>query len=210
MATEQAAAISADETRTAIEASATSMRYHALDRVRAVAMLLGVVYHSILFRMFAGGGGPPGPMGASDGSRWFSDWLHSFRMPLFFLISGFFGRMMLQKYGTLGYLRKRWQRIAVPLFVGIFTFSPLYILAREAVGGPGPMPFGGGPGGPPPGAPGPDGSSSALRRGCRGHSALRRGCRGHSALRRASTVPADFVLLRAGPCRGHSAVGRFA
>src|ERR1700756_1327205 len=77
-----------------------SRRYHALDRVRAVAMLLGVVYHTILVRMFVGGF-PPGPPGASspDLSRWLSDWLHSFRMPLFFLISGFFGRMMLEKYG---------------------------------------------------------------------------------------------------------------
>ena len=203
MATEQAAVISSDETRAAIEASATSMRYHALDRVRAVAMLLGVVYHSILFRMFAGGGGPPGPMGASDGSRWFSDWLHSFRMPLFFLISGFFGRMMLQKYGKFGYLRKRWQRIAVPLFVGIFTFSPLYILAREAVGGPGPMAFGGGPGGPPPGR-----RRDRTVRTSFGPSAGDAGAIRPSAGRR--RAPADLVLPRAEPCPGHSADRRSA
>ncbi len=136
----------------AIEPTATSIRHHALDQVRAVAMLLGVVYHSILFRMFVGAGGPPGPMAVADGSRWLSDWLHNFRMPLFFLISGFFGRMMLQKYGMRDYLRKRWRRIAVPLFVGIFSFSPLYIIAREMVGGPGPGGFGAGP---PPGMTGP-------------------------------------------------------
>jgi surface polysaccharide O-acyltransferase-like enzyme len=156
----------ADEGPTTIGPVEPSPRYHALDRVRATAMLLGVVYHSILFRMFVGGGGP-GPFGAPDGSRWFSDWLHSFRMPLFFLISGFFGRMMLQKYGTRDYLKRRWRRIAVPLIVGIVTFSPLYILTREWVvgpGGPGFGPRGAPPGGPmppmpgsfgpPPGAPG--------------------------------------------------------
>ena len=74
-------------------------RFHALDSVRATAMLLGVVYHSMLFRMMVGGG-PPGPMGMGGPSRYLQDWLHSFRMPLFFFISGFFGRMMLEKYGT--------------------------------------------------------------------------------------------------------------
>ncbi len=151
MATERSTEVLvADEEPAMVEPVATSTRYHALDRVRASAMLLGVVYHAILFRMMVGGP-PPGPFGPGEGdsSRLFADWLHSFRMPLFFLISGFFGRMMLEKYGTRDYLRRRWRRIAVPLIVGIFTFSPLYIVTREVVGGPGPM---GAPrGGPPPG-----------------------------------------------------------
>jgi glucan biosynthesis protein C len=70
-------------------------------------MLLGVVYHTLLFRMFTEGF-TPGTMGGSGPSRWIQDWLHSFRMPLSFLISGFFGRMMLEKYGTRDYLRRRW------------------------------------------------------------------------------------------------------
>jgi surface polysaccharide O-acyltransferase-like enzyme len=61
------------------------------------------------------------------------DWLHSFRMPLFFLISGFFGRMMLEKYSMRRYLQKRWYRIAIPLFVGLFTFGPAYILTRDSL-----------------------------------------------------------------------------
>jgi fucose 4-O-acetylase-like acetyltransferase len=106
-------------------------------------MLLGVVYHTLVFRMMVGGG-PPGPMPPGGASRYLQDWLHSFRMPLFFLISGFFGRMMLEKYGTAAYFRKRWARIGVPLVVGMFTFGPAYILTRDAVSsGPG------GPGGPP-------------------------------------------------------------
>ena len=38
--------------------------------------------------------------------------LHSIRMPLFILISGFFGHMMLGKYGLSRYLAKRRWRIA--------------------------------------------------------------------------------------------------
>ena len=126
---------------------AETPRYHALDSLRAVAMLLGVVYHSLIFRMMVGGppGGPMGMgMGGGGSSRYFQDWLHGFRMPLFFLISGFFGRMMLRKYGTAGYLKRRWLRIGIPMVVGMFTFGPAYVLTREALSS--------GPGGGPPGA----------------------------------------------------------
>ncbi len=124
-------------------------RYHASDRVRAVAMLLGVVYHTLLFRMFfeVRPGGPMRMAGVS-GDRIFQDWLHSFRMPLFFLISGFFGRMMLRKYGLRVYFQKRWSRIGIPLVIGMFTFGPAYILTRDALS-PG---FGAGP--PDPSTPG--------------------------------------------------------
>jgi len=131
---------------------ADSTRDHALDGVRAAAMLLGVVYHSIQFRMFVGGM-PPGPMGGPGGAdRWAQEWLHSFRMPLFFLISGFFGRMTLEKSGAGGYLRKRWTRIGIPLLIGMFTFSPLYVIALEQTSS-GPGPGMARPAGPPQGGP---------------------------------------------------------
>jgi surface polysaccharide O-acyltransferase-like enzyme len=112
--------------------SKKSDRYHALDRVRAVAMLLGVVYHTLLFRMFTGGGPPPwASMGQFSASKTLGDWLHSFRMPLFFLIAGFFARMMLAKYGTRTFLAKRYVRIGFPLLIGMFTFGPIYVLTRD-------------------------------------------------------------------------------
>lgn len=147
---------------------ADPQRFHALDGVRATAMLLGVVYHSLMFRVFLGGP-PPGPMGGGrgDASRYVQDWLHSFRMPLFFLISGFFGRMMLEKYALREYYKRRWVRIGVPMLVGMFTFGPAYVLTRDAATGrpgigppgrPGPRAFNAPPGPPPgfapPGRPG--------------------------------------------------------
>ena len=136
--------------------SIDSQRFHGLDSLRAVAMLLGVLYHSLVFGMMVGGTPGTGPMGQDDSSRYLGDWLHSFRMPLFFLISGFFGRMMLEKYGTATYLKKRWYRIGIPLVIGMFTFGPVYILTRDALssnmGRPGAatMPFGDGELPPPP------------------------------------------------------------
>ena len=131
-------------------------RYFALDGVRATAMLLGVYYHALMFGGMRGGGpgfGPPGVEGGG-GSMAVQDWLHSFRMPLFFLISGFFCRMMLEKYGTRGYLARRWTRIGLPLLFGLFVIVPVYQLTRSGPGGGGGPPRGG-PGGampaPPPG-----------------------------------------------------------
>ncbi len=121
--------------------------YHALDSVRAMAMLLGVVYHSLLFRMMVGGP-PPGSIEMSTAAHSFEQWLHGFRMPVFFLISGFFARMMLEKYSIRDYMKRRVKRIGVPLFVGLFTFVPAYLLTQNLVShwsGAGPM-------GPPPGS----------------------------------------------------------
>lgn len=97
--------------------SSLSPRYHALDCVRATAMLLGVFYH---WQFVGGGFGMAGgPKGSID------HWLHSFRMPLFFLISGFFANMMLGKYGVGKYLARRWWRIGMPLLVAILAFAGL-------------------------------------------------------------------------------------
>ena len=98
-------------------------RFHGLDGVRATAMLLGVFYHLPIAIMAAGfgmgfgfdfGGSPKTPI---------DNWLHSFRMPLFFLISGFFANMMLGKYGLKQYLIRRWWRIGAPLFIALFAFA---------------------------------------------------------------------------------------
>ena len=43
--------------------------------------------------------------------------IHGFRMPLFFLISGFFTAMMWKNRGLKGLLKHRFQRIGLPLVV---------------------------------------------------------------------------------------------
>jgi hypothetical protein len=93
-------------------------RYHAFDFARALAMFLGIFYH---WQFVAGSGGfmATGPKASVD------HWLHSFRMALFFLISGFFANMMLAKYGPWKYLWRRWWRIGMPLLVSLFAFAGL-------------------------------------------------------------------------------------
>ncbi|MDX2036601.1 MAG: acyltransferase family protein [Isosphaeraceae bacterium] len=134
-------------------AGGSGPRYHSLDGLRAAAMLAGVFYHAVP-------GFGPGVVSS------FAEWLHSFRMPLFMLISGFFSLMILEKYGLRRYLVKRWWRIGLPMLIGLFTFMPLYSMYGPMAGmfpGPGrpdgPPGFDGGPprgpGGPPRGPGGP-------------------------------------------------------
>ena len=111
-------------------------------------MVLGVLYHALLFgggMMAMGFGGSP-----TAASR-IMDWLHSFRMPAFFLISGFFSHMMLVKYGFGRYLLRRYWRIAVPLVIVLFVLGGIRAWRGSAgFPGTGPGPWGnvagGGPG----------------------------------------------------------------
>ncbi|MDB6130776.1 MAG: 2,3,4,5-tetrahydropyridine-2,6-carboxylate N-succinyltransferase [Verrucomicrobiales bacterium] len=103
----------------ASNAKKSEPRFFALDALRAVAMLLGVVYHSI-------GGGLGIGLKSSESGSFVMDWLHSFRMPLFFLISGFFCRMMYTKYGAQLYLKRRWSRLGAAMFVSLFAMTAFH------------------------------------------------------------------------------------
>jgi hypothetical protein len=80
-------------------------------------MFLGIFYHW----QFVSGG--MGMMGGGGPKAAIDHWLHSFRMPLFFLISGFFAAMMLGRHGVLKYLGRRWWRVGMPLLVSILLFA---------------------------------------------------------------------------------------
>ncbi len=101
-------------------------RLHALDAVRAGALLLGVVFHAG-FSFIPGM--PPGIWAMVDSSP--STTLavvlfasHMFRMTLFFLIAGFFARMALHRRGARGFWADRAMRILVPLTVGWMVLAP--------------------------------------------------------------------------------------
>ncbi len=97
-------------------------RRHDLDALRAVAMLLGIVLHAAL--SFA-----PIPWTVKDAQQ--SEFygvlfaaIHGFRMPLFFLISGFFTAMLWRKRGLVGLINQRLKRIVLPLVIGCLTIVP--------------------------------------------------------------------------------------
>ena len=99
-------------------------RRHDLDALRATAMLLGIVYHAAL--SFAAGF----PWMVQDVSQIrglyvFQAATHGFRMPLFFLISGFFTAMLWRKRGLQALLKNRFKRILLPCLLGLVTTVPV-------------------------------------------------------------------------------------
>lgn len=98
-------------------------RRHDLDALRAIAMLLGIVLHGVLSFTSI-------PWAVHD--RYQSEHyhvlfalLHGFRMPLFFMLSGYFTAMMWRKRGVTSLIQHRFRRIFLPLLVGCVTIVPL-------------------------------------------------------------------------------------
>ena len=54
----------------------------------------------------------------------FVGFVHGFRMPLFFVISGFFTAMLWRRRGLRSLIRHRLRRVGLPLLVGCFTIIP--------------------------------------------------------------------------------------
>jgi peptidoglycan/LPS O-acetylase OafA/YrhL len=100
-----------------------------LDVVRATAMLLGVCYHAAYAYL-------------PDVGRWYFvadvssspafvavvGVLHSFRMQLFFALSGYFAHLVFERRGARGFLVDRARRLLVPFAVAL----PLTVLADVA------------------------------------------------------------------------------
>lgn len=93
-------------------------------------MLLGIVLHVAL----AYDPAIPWPIRDVSQSDLFSllmHWIHGFRMPLFFCLSGFFTAMLWRKRGLKSLLGHRVKRILVPLVIGALTIVPLTNYATE-------------------------------------------------------------------------------
>ena len=98
-------------------------RRHDLDALRAFAMLLGIALHAAL--SFADTPWTVQDSRSSPAFQLFFEAIHGFRMPLFFLLSGFFTAMLWLQKGLRALLSHRLQRVLLPLLLGLITFIPL-------------------------------------------------------------------------------------
>lgn len=99
-------------------------RYSSFDALRASMMLLGVVIHSATAYC------------TLPDVWWLKDpstsrvmdalvlWLHLFRLPVFFVMAGFFAAMLIEKRGWQGFIENRTARLFLPLLAGMFTVYP--------------------------------------------------------------------------------------
>ena len=107
-------------------ASSASSRRHDLDALRAFAMLLGIVLHGMM--SFIPGIGVIWAVEDSHASPWYGvllSFIHGWRMPLFFLVSGFFTAMLWRKRGLRELISHRFKRIFIPMLLALFTIIPL-------------------------------------------------------------------------------------
>ena len=107
-----------------------ALRNHSLDALRAAALLLGVVFHAALAYLPGAGFGwaiqdrSTHPFFGALGLV-----LHSFRLGVFFLLAGYFGRRLHQRLGGIGFVRNRLLRVFVPFVAGWLVVFPLLAFA---------------------------------------------------------------------------------
>lgn len=95
-----------------------------MDNLRALALILGVFFHaSLAYSPLMYNLWPAADTLQSTGLDAVAWFIHLFRMPLFFLISGFFAYMLMQRRGLSDFMKNRSMRILLPFVI----FLPLVI-----------------------------------------------------------------------------------
>lgn len=102
-------------------ATSSPVRYHGLDALRGIAMLLGIVIHAALpyipdIKEFW----PPDKESSQLISVIFH-FIHMWRMPLFFIMAGFFSCLIVTRKSWKNWWGNRLLRIAIPIVV----FTPI-------------------------------------------------------------------------------------
>ncbi|MEM7360737.1 MAG: acyltransferase family protein [Pseudomonadota bacterium] len=114
-----------------------SQRFHGLDFLRGLMMSLGLVLHSAQMYMVN-----PVLDYYWDPARSLSMdillfWINTFRMPVFFMLSGFFTAMLLRRRGPQQMFQDRYRRIVIPFLVFLpplaLVMTALRIIARNVM-----------------------------------------------------------------------------
>ena len=87
-------------------------RLHSLDFLRAFALLMGVLLHVLMLFLEPFDDSEP-RLGASI----IFIWIHTWRMPLFMLLAGFFTALSLQKRDVGNYALNRLIRLGAPILI---------------------------------------------------------------------------------------------
>lgn len=93
-------------------AKSPSPRFYHLDALRSAAILYGVLVHTAT-------------LGVSWPLTLISDVSGYFRMGTFFLVSGFFAAMVLDRFGPGTFLRKRAVALLIPFLCGVLLLNPV-------------------------------------------------------------------------------------
>ena len=97
-------------------------RFNELDALRTFAILVVIAFHvGGLAGGFAVDGGRPVELAL----LWFVTTASAFQLQVFFVMSGFFGALVVARSGPKTFARGRLERIGIPLVVGWLVMSPM-------------------------------------------------------------------------------------
>lgn len=97
--------------------NAPKQREYFLDSIRAWLMLLGIPFHLSL--IYSSHHWHVNSETSSAGFTLFNDFIHAFRMQVFFVISGYFSYMLFQRYPLKRWWKVRVLRVGIPMLTAI-------------------------------------------------------------------------------------------
>lgn len=108
----------------------TPPREYFFDSIRALLMLLGVPFHLALIYS-----SHHWTVNSTEPSAWLTllhDFIHSFRMQVFFVISGYFSYMLYLRYPPQQWIKLRLSRIAIPMLAAMLLVTlPEFFLIKK-------------------------------------------------------------------------------
>jgi Acyltransferase family. len=108
-------------------------REYFLDSIRAWLMLLGIPFHiSLIYSSHTW------HVNSAEPSWWltlFNDVIHSFRMQVFFVISGYFSYMLFLRYPMKKWWKVRVERVGIPMLTAIPLLTvPQFLMLQHVKG----------------------------------------------------------------------------
>ncbi|MCS2158618.1 glucans biosynthesis protein MdoC [Scandinavium sp. H11S7] len=108
-------------------------REYFLDSIRAWLMLLGIPFHiSLIYSSHTW------HVNSAEPSWWltlFNDFVHSFRMQVFFVISGYFSYMLFLRYPMKKWWTVRVERVGIPMLTAIPLLTlPQFLMLQHVEG----------------------------------------------------------------------------
>lgn len=115
-----------------MNATVQTERIHALDALRGIMMLLGIVLHSAeTYSIGVDHLWPKDPNSSSEFFTYLTSIIHIFRMPIFFLLSGFFAAMLYYDRSPNAMIAQRFKRIVLPFLVFLLVLHPIIYHSYE-------------------------------------------------------------------------------
>jgi glucans biosynthesis protein C len=106
-----------------------NVRFHSIDALRGIAMLMGIYVHAThSFFIAEWAGVQDTQQSVALPVSYFV--IHLFRLPAFFVVAGFFAHLLYHRDGPFRMLVQRSKRILLPAVLGMVTLVPLFHIVQ--------------------------------------------------------------------------------